>query len=109
MHQSLGSIASSPPVPAVTADAGPAPGRKKTFTGKAVARSLLGRLFNPVQLAAAARLQWNRKANRRSFDDAQLALYSQILPSDFLHFGYFGDPAVRPENMSLSDVTRAQD
>src|SRR5687767_7758877 len=53
---------------------------------------LIRRALNPRRLWEAARLQARRRADRRSFDDAHLALYSQILPSDFLHFGYFDDP-----------------
>lgn len=72
------------------------------------AGSLLVRVANPVQWARAIRLHRDRKAHRHTFDDAQLALYARILPSDFLHYGYFEDPELRPEDMSLSDVARAQ-
>jgi cyclopropane fatty-acyl-phospholipid synthase-like methyltransferase len=85
----------------------PEPKREKlrwtTFAG-----SFLGRALSPGHLVKAARLQKSRKAHRHTYDDAQLALYSQILPSDFLHYGYFDDPTRRPEDISLSDVTRAQ-
>jgi cyclopropane fatty-acyl-phospholipid synthase-like methyltransferase len=72
------------------------------------AGSFLGRAINPVQWVRAIRLQRGRKAHRHTFDDAQLALYAKILPSDFLHYGYFEDTQLRPEDMSLSDVARAQ-
>jgi cyclopropane fatty-acyl-phospholipid synthase-like methyltransferase len=68
----------------------------------------LGRVIHPGHLYKAARLQIARKAHRHTYDDAQLALYSQMLPSEFLHYGYFEDPARRPEDISLSDVARAQ-
>jgi cyclopropane fatty-acyl-phospholipid synthase-like methyltransferase len=68
-----------------------------------------GRAINPAQWVKAVRLQRGRKAHRHTFDDAQLALYAKILPSDFLHYGYFDDPQVRPEEMSLADVARAQE
>jgi hypothetical protein len=31
-----------------------------------------------------------------------------MIPSDFLHYGYFDDPLRRPEDISLGEVTRAQ-
>jgi 2-polyprenyl-3-methyl-5-hydroxy-6-metoxy-1,4-benzoquinol methylase len=84
----------------------PPPRQKLKWT--AFAGSFLGRVLHPGHLWRAVRLQRGRKAHRHTYDDAQLALYSQILPSDFLHYGYFDDPTRRPEEISLSDVTRAQ-
>lgn len=82
------------------------PARKLKWTD--FAGRLLGRAVNPAHWVRAVQLQRGRKAHRHTFDDAQLALYSQILPSDFLHYGYFDDPALRPEEMSLACVARAQ-
>lgn len=82
------------------------PSRNPKWT--AYAGSFLGRALNPKQLVHAARLQMNRKSHRHTFDDAQLALYAQMLPSDFLHYGYFDDAGRKPEDITLSDVTRAQ-
>ena len=69
---------------------------------------LLGRAANPAHWLRAARLHRGRKAHRHTFDDAQLALYSRILPNGFLHYGYFDDPGVNPEELSLACVARAQ-
>ena len=95
-----------------TTSAAPAPSHHKPKREKlrwtTFAGSFLGRALSPGHLVKAARLQKGRKAHRHTYDDAQLALYSQILPSDFLHYGYFDDPSRRPEEISLSDVTRAQ-
>src|SRR5947209_3019510 len=74
----------------------------------ALFRSLLGRVFDPRELLAAARLHAGRKANRRSFDDSQLALYSKFLSNEFLHYGYFEDSTVQPEDISLAELGRAQ-
>ena len=82
-------------------------GRK--LTGKALARGLFRKVLNPAEVGKAIRKQIQRKAHKHAYDDAQLALYSQILPSDFLHFGYFDDPAKDPRDISLNDITRAQD
>lgn len=43
-----------------------------------------------------------------AFENPQLALYSQILPGGFLHYGYFDDPEVVPEQLSLDDLVQAQ-
>ncbi|MDH3223600.1 MAG: methyltransferase domain-containing protein [Gemmatimonadota bacterium] len=40
--------------------------------------------------------------------NTQLNLYSRILPGDFLHYGYFDDPAIEAEAVSLKAVQRAQ-
>ena len=52
-------------------------------------RSVLGRVLNPAHLWKAASLQYHRKANRRLFADHRLEFYAKILPSDFLHYGFF--------------------
>ena len=73
-----------------------------------MARSIAGRLVQPRHLFRAASLQRNRKRTKRAYEDAQLALFAQILPTGFLHYGYFDDPATRPSEMSIADVHRAQ-
>ncbi len=40
--------------------------------------------------------------------NAQLLLYSRMLPGDFLHYGYFDDPEVAAERISFDDLDRAQ-
>ena len=74
----------------------------------AVATSVAKRLFHPAHFVAAARLHRTRKRDKRVFDDAQLALVSEILPGGFLHYGYFDDPDLRPEDISLNDLLAAQ-
>ncbi|HZS49698.1 MAG TPA: hypothetical protein VFA54_02480, partial [Bryobacterales bacterium] len=59
----------------------------RKISARAVVGSLAGKLLNPGQLSQAARLQLRHKVHRHSLEDAQLALYSRILPSDFLHLG----------------------
>lgn len=75
---------------------------------KTIAGGIAARALHPKHLWQAAKLQKGRKANRKAFDDARLALYAKILPSDFLHFGYFDDPTRRPEDISLAEVAAAQ-
>lgn len=40
--------------------------------------------------------------------NAQLLLYSRILPGGFLHYGYFDDPDTAPEEISFDSLARAQ-
>jgi cyclopropane fatty-acyl-phospholipid synthase-like methyltransferase len=74
-----------------------------------IVKKVLRRVANPVHLARAAKLQWKHKSAPRVRDDAQLRLYAQVLPGGFLHYGYFDDVDRRPEDMSLSEITRAQE
>ena len=65
-------------------------------------------LLNPVNWFRA--WQYNRQLTRRrrSENDPGLSLYSQILTNDMLHYGYFHDPEVAPESLSIRDVEEAQ-
>jgi 2-polyprenyl-3-methyl-5-hydroxy-6-metoxy-1,4-benzoquinol methylase len=100
------------PDPQLTPDApsgkDPGPTARRKARGGAIAKALLGRVVNPKHVTRAIKLHWTRRSHRHTFDDAQLALYARILPSDFLHFGYFDDPQRQPEDISLAEVSRAQ-
>jgi SAM-dependent methyltransferase len=85
------------------------PARPAKLRAGAIARSIAGRVFHPAHLTRAIKLQRGRRGNKRSFEDAQLALLAQILPGGYLHYGYFDDPTVVPEEMSLRDIQRAQE
>ncbi len=49
-----------------------------------------------------------RNNNHKAVYDAQLKLYSQILPGGFLNYGYHEDTSLSPEKMSLDAIQRAQ-
>ena len=66
------------------------------------------KLVNPFHLAKVIKLQKNRKLQKRTRNDAQLKLYSEILTGDFLHYGFFNNPDTKPEDISLSDMEKAQ-
>ena len=70
--------------------------------------SIIKRIVHPGHLIRALGLQWNRKVNKRAYDDAQLAFLSEILPGGFLHYGYFDDPDRLAANISLNDLLGAQ-
>jgi 2-polyprenyl-3-methyl-5-hydroxy-6-metoxy-1,4-benzoquinol methylase len=69
---------------------------------------LFRKLINPVEVYRIVKLQRNRKKVERVRDDAQLKLYSEILKGDFLHYGYFDDPDIKPEDISLNHIYKAQ-
>lgn len=72
-------------------------------------RSVLGRVVHPGHLWTAALLQYHRKQSRRLSADHRLELYAKILPSDFLHYGFFETTEDnQPESMSLASFAAAQ-
>jgi 2-polyprenyl-3-methyl-5-hydroxy-6-metoxy-1,4-benzoquinol methylase len=80
----------------------------RKLKANAVAKSIAGRLVHPRHLFRAANLQRKRRRTKRAYDDAQLALFARILPTGFLHYGYFDDADKQPEDISIADVHRAQ-
>jgi SAM-dependent methyltransferase len=80
----------------------------KNRTPMSLIKPILKKALNPIELNKIIKLQRNRKKVERVRDDAQLKLYSQILKGDFLHYGYFDDPSIRPEDISLNDIYNAQ-
>ena len=76
---------------------------------KKIVFSVLKRFFYPQHLYQVIKLQLDRKKHKRAFDDAQLKLFSKLLPGDFLHYGYFEDTQIKPEDISLNDIYRAQE
>lgn len=74
-----------------------------------IATTILKRLFLPPHIFRVFSLQRNRKRIDRSADDAQLKLYHDILPGDYLHYGYFENPNIHPLDMSFRMIYEAQD
>lgn len=73
-----------------------------------VVRQILGRALLPHHVYRWLR---RRRVHRRVptvHANAQLALYSRMLPGDFLHYGYFDDPDTPPEAISFDGFHRAQ-
>ncbi len=61
---------------------------------------------HPRTLLRALRLA--KSGSARSSHSTELDVYSRVLPGEFLHYGYFDDPGVRPETLSLRDIEIAQ-
>lgn len=90
------------PLPDIT------PRKPRKLSAGSLFRGFIGRALHPKHLYRCWRLQAQRKTTRRASNDGQLALYAQLFPNGFLHYGYFDDPDLRPEDMSLSDIEAAQ-
>lgn len=80
----------------------------KKILARHVATQVAKKLIYPRRLLKLLRLATKSKRPHKAVDDVQLKLYSQILPGDFLHYGYFDDPSIAPEALSLYDIQRAQ-
>ena len=65
-------------------------------------------LLKPRHLSTFIKLQKGRKKLKRARKDAQLKLYSEILTGDFLHYGYFDNPDIKPEDISFNRFEKAQ-
>lgn len=71
-------------------------------------KQVLGKLLNPQKFSHFLSLLNKKNRIGRTYEDPQLILYSKMLHSGFLHYGYFADPNTAPESISLQDIERAQ-
>lgn len=71
-------------------------------------KKLLLNLINPVKLVKAFLYQRKQPKYDRASSDLELKLYAQILSNDMLHWGYFEDTEVLPENISIAGMEQAQ-
>lgn len=81
--------------------------RRPAKTGSMIT-SVLKRLIHPKHFWQVIKLKRAKAKLTRAYDDPQLKLYAELLPGGFLHYGYFDDPAIKPQDMSLNDIMRAQ-
>ena len=82
--------------------------KMEKFKARKIIGSSLKRVIYPQHLWRVVKLQRGRKRVRQAHNDLQLKLYSEILPGDFLHYGYFDDPQIQPQDISLNDIHLAQ-
>jgi len=68
---------------------------------------IVRRLFSPRHAVETLRRVFWKKKRNTAWNNSQLALYSGILKSDFLHYGRF-EPGTTPESLSIEEITRAQ-
>jgi len=65
-------------------------------------------LLNPVKWIKAFFYQKQTSKYVKSNNDLELLFYSKALEKDMLHFGWFEEPGIRPETISLKQVEDAQ-
>ena len=70
--------------------------------------SLIKKIINPIQLIKAYRFHKNQKKHVKSSQDLELNLYSKIIKTDMLHYGYFNNIDIEPESISIKDLENAQ-
>ena len=75
---------------------------------KSIPKRIIKRLIYPPNTWRLIRGSRNKKRRAAVRNNAQLQLYSELLPGDFLHYGYFEDPQRAPETISLQDIYDAQ-
>lgn len=71
-------------------------------------KSVIKRLVWPGHIWSAFKVSRAKSSVSRSAEDPQLKLYDKILRTDFLHYGYFEDPQIPAEKISLHDIRVAQ-
>ena len=71
-------------------------------------RSILWGFLNPVRHYRAIRYKNAVKQERKSEYEPELDLYARILKNDMLHWGYFEDPDISPDDISIKDFETAQ-
>lgn len=80
----------------------------KDLKAGSIIRGALRKVIYPRHLWKVIQLQRGKKRRERAYDDPQLKLYSEILPGDFLHYGYFDDLTIQPQDISLNAIYQAQ-
>ena len=70
--------------------------------------SIIKKFINPIELIRAFKFHKKHKNHKKSSEDLELMLYSKIIRNDMLHYGYFEDPTIEAESISIKDLERAQ-
>jgi cyclopropane fatty-acyl-phospholipid synthase-like methyltransferase len=72
---------------------------------KRIVKDLLKKIVNPKILIRLIKIRRDKKKNKNKiYVDTYLKTYSTILSSESLHFPYFSDPDIHPEDISFSDL-----
>ena len=69
---------------------------------------LIKKLINPIELIRAYKFHKKQKKHIKSSQDLELMLYSKIIKTDMLHYGYFDDINIEPDSISIRDLEIAQ-
>jgi SAM-dependent methyltransferase len=71
---------------------------------KNIVKGTVKKLINPVTIFKLIGIRNRKKKSKRAFIDKNLQLLSQLAPGDFLHYPYFSNPDIEPEEISMSDI-----
>ncbi|MEI6885424.1 MAG: methyltransferase domain-containing protein [Bacteroidota bacterium] len=84
--------------------------RSQASNGKSSKKpvSYIFSLLNPLRIIRAINFHHKQKKYCKVSHDMELKLYSEVLSNDMLHYGYFEDPEVKPEDLSFRNVEDAQ-
>ena len=83
--------------------------RRVKKIGRILASSTITKkLLHPQHLLRMASLARQPIRRKKAAADAQLKLYAEIFSKGCLHYGYFDDPAIPPEEISIGAIGRAQ-
>ena len=80
---------------------------KKPSAGK-TALNIVKRIVYPRHAVALAKCFRAQKRDRKSSHDAELKFCADVLPGDFLNYGFYDDPSIPPEQISLHHIQQAQ-
>ena len=64
--------------------------------------------LNPINWWRAHNYKRASQKYDKSSYDLELHLYSKLLSNDMLHYGYFSDPTIKPEEISIKNIEDAQ-
>tara|TARA_B100000614_G_scaffold240411_1_gene240749 strand:- start:1634 stop:2521 length:888 start_codon:yes stop_codon:yes gene_type:complete len=70
-------------------------------------KSIIKKILNPINLYKAYCLSKSKKYTKAN-NDLELLLYSKIISTDMLHYGYFEDVNIDVESISIKDIELAQ-
>lgn len=71
-------------------------------------KNILWGFLNPVRHFRAFRYRKMARKGRLAGNEPELDLYARILKNDMLHWGYFDDPDIAPDAISIKDFEDAQ-
>lgn len=93
--------------PAVSArKSSPSPTKKPSAKDALV--NIAQRVIYPRHAVALAKCFRAKKRDRKSAHDAELKFCADVLPGDFLNYGFYEDPSIPPEQISLHQIQQAQ-
>ena len=70
--------------------------------------NIIKKIINPMEIIRAYKFHRSQKIHKKSSEDLELLLYSKIIRNDMLHYGYFENPDIESDSISIRDLENAQ-